>query len=244
MLFPLKGALSPLAASSGRPPSTLLQGLRSWWECDEASGVRVDAHASNDLTSNNSVGSATGLVHPLAANFVKASSQFLSHAATAGIDIPLGQDFSVAGIVFFNSDLALNDGLWTKGGDPTGELTIRWRAGAIPFRMFAGTSAGTAFVDLGNGTTLNAWHMVYAHRRTSAGVVRAGGAVDAGTLVESTGTAGTATRDTTVGIRLGSSSSSFFWSGRIGPWALWDRVLTAEERTEFWNGGAGMAYPG
>lgn len=34
----------------------------SWWELDEASGNAIDAHASNDLTDKNTVGTASGVV--------------------------------------------------------------------------------------------------------------------------------------------------------------------------------------
>ncbi len=47
------------------PGSALLTNLEAWWELDEASGIRVDSHGSNDLTDNNTVLDAPGLTNYL-----------------------------------------------------------------------------------------------------------------------------------------------------------------------------------
>ena len=45
--------------------SALKTSLQSWHELDEASGTRVDAHGSNDLTDNNTVTDAEGITNNL-----------------------------------------------------------------------------------------------------------------------------------------------------------------------------------
>ena len=58
-------------------PAGLLTDLVSWWELDEVSGVRYDSHGSNDLTDNNTVGSANSGPRGTVARFVKANSEYL-----------------------------------------------------------------------------------------------------------------------------------------------------------------------
>src|SRR6056300_304684 len=48
--------------------------LVSFWKLDEASGTRVDAFGSNDLTDNNTVGQGTGTVYANAADFERSNS--------------------------------------------------------------------------------------------------------------------------------------------------------------------------
>lgn len=53
--------------------------LIAWWELNEESGTRVDAHGSNDLADNNTVLFSAGIVGN-AAQYVNANTEFLSIA--------------------------------------------------------------------------------------------------------------------------------------------------------------------
>jgi hypothetical protein len=55
------------------------EGIVSYWKMDEASGTRVDTMTRNNLTDNNSVGSAAGKVGT-ASYFIRANSEYLSIA--------------------------------------------------------------------------------------------------------------------------------------------------------------------
>ena len=72
-------------------PGTI--GLEAWWSLDEESGVRVDAHGSNDLADNNTVLFDTGIVNN-AADFELATTEFLSIADNASLSFG-DEDFSV-----------------------------------------------------------------------------------------------------------------------------------------------------
>src|SRR5678815_5281605 len=69
----------------------LTDSLIAFWELEEASGTRVDAHGANDLSDNATVTSAAGKVGT-AADFEVGNSEFLSI-----VDNP---DLSVADIDF------------------------------------------------------------------------------------------------------------------------------------------------
>jgi len=66
----------------------------SHWTCDEVSGVRYDSSATstNDLTDNNTVGSAVGLLDN-ACDFERANSEYLSigDASQVGLDFTGGE---------------------------------------------------------------------------------------------------------------------------------------------------------
>src|SRR6056300_583443 len=81
--------------------------LVSFWKLDEASGTRVDAFGSNDLTDNNTVGQATsltGVPYTEGADFERGNTEYLSitDASQSGLS-PLSSDFSVSVWVKFES---------------------------------------------------------------------------------------------------------------------------------------------
>ena len=79
----------------------LKDSLVSYWKLDEASGTRFDSHGSNDLTDNNTVGSATGKIGNCA-SFIAANSEYLSHADNA--DLSAGDiDFTFGCWVYFDT---------------------------------------------------------------------------------------------------------------------------------------------
>ncbi|MCH7535318.1 MAG: LamG domain-containing protein [Bacteroidetes bacterium] len=61
--------------------------LKAWWSMDEASGGRADSQGSNDLTDNNTVGSAAGKVSN-GADFESGNTdEYFSRADTADLSI-------------------------------------------------------------------------------------------------------------------------------------------------------------
>ena len=79
---------------------TLTTGLVSYWNLDEVSGTRYDAHGDNDLTDNNTVGSTDGLGGRKCASFDGDNEEYLSQSV-ASID---------------NYDLFVNDTDVSVGG--------------------------------------------------------------------------------------------------------------------------------
>ncbi len=68
--------------------TNLTTNLISYWNLQETSGTRVDAHGSNDLTDNNTVLSGTGIIGN-GADFEATNTEYLSitDAAQSGLDI-------------------------------------------------------------------------------------------------------------------------------------------------------------
>jgi len=105
----------------------------SHWTCDETSGVREDSTITNDLTSNNSVASVTGLKNN-ACDFEFSSSQFLSisDASQSGLDITGDHTYSFwIKVESLPSDA--NYKLITKWGSSNGAYMLSYRnASGVP----------------------------------------------------------------------------------------------------------------
>ena len=76
--------------------------LEAWWELNEESGNRSDSHGSNTLGDNNNVLFGAGK-QGNAADFVRASSQFLDIADNASLSFG-NEDFSFG--CWFKFDLS------------------------------------------------------------------------------------------------------------------------------------------
>lgn len=84
----------PLSTPADDP---LLTDLVAWWELDEASGNRSDAHTGGyTLTDVNTVGSTTGKVGANAALFVAANSEYLKRSAAENAFRFINTDFTIA----------------------------------------------------------------------------------------------------------------------------------------------------
>jgi hypothetical protein len=214
-------------------------GLVSYWNLDEASGTRVDAHGDNDLTDNNTVLSVINAPPALdgaAASFVAANTEWLSK----------DNDTSLA---FGDADFTIS--AWFKtvahGGFIIGHAingtafnyTLQCYEGDLYWYVFDGT---TRVGDVnGSGGTLRDgnWHHVVAWYSTT-GTDRVYFSVDDGTALSDT-LSGPPTKST-ADFNVGVEDVNAPWDGQIDEVAIWSRVLTADERTELFRLGRGKFY--
>lgn len=210
----------------GAPPSTLLNGLISYWKLDEASGVAIDSAGGNTLTDNNTVTSAAGKVAG-ARQYTRANSESHSIASNAGLSSG-NIDYSIAFWAF--CDTIPTMGFVAKGN----EYRVIYDPGAGVFKFLWNADTGlaqSAFIDpTGLWTFVVAWHNatlntvnLQLNNGAIVTVAHTGGLNDAGAFV------------------LGSSSG--FLNGRLDEFGIWKRVLTVAERTVLYNAGNGVTYP-
>ena len=123
----------------------LTDNLIAFWELEEASGTRNDAHGSNHLTDNNTVAQGTGKVGNCA-DFELDNSEYLSIADNAALSVG-DEDFTIQawfnieanpgfrqGIVGKSSGGA--DGYWLKW-EPSyvaGQHRVVWYLGVVRMR--------------------------------------------------------------------------------------------------------------
>ena len=218
--------------------STLLDGLVSYWALEETSGTRYDSVGDNDLTDNNTVGYAAGK-HNNAASFVAANSEYLNFASPV---IPANSDFTVAHWQYLAADEAATGMLsWKTNGalqnDQHGIFFEPNNSGN--HRMYVRRGYGPG-IELGDNR--GAWILVvyeYVHATTTTRLMGLGTAANHGVW--------TADSVAAVGnnnaFDIGGPDATIYMNGRIDEMAIWNRVLTDDERTELYAAGAGKFYP-
>jgi hypothetical protein len=214
-------------------------GLVSYWNLNEASGNRADSHGSNTLTDNNTVGSATTAPANMpgtVANFVVASSQYFSLADSA--TTVWGEDGNGATCA-----------VWKKLTTPTlyGPIFTR-QSSAQGFNLY--TETGSLITTLGETfvpgsvtrtitTVGGVWELVIMWYDPTDKKLRLS-VNDAGEVASDAGTNAAITAATQE-IRIGSWNHGQL-GGNLSSLLVWNRVLTAGERTDLYNSGDGLFY--
>jgi hypothetical protein len=208
----------------------------SWWDLDEASGTRADAHGSNNLTDNNTVVSATGKKGN-AADFTRANSEYLSVADNSTLDA---------------GDIDLTLGCWVKldskpasmgimgKWDGDTEYILYYNTSSDRFQFIVNDGSGTTLVNadtLGSPST-GTWYFIMAWHDEANDTINIqvnNGGVDS--EAHSTGIkVGTAT------FALGRFSASNYFDGQMDSPFLAKDLFTSDEKTWLYNGGAGRSY--
>lgn len=221
--------------------SSLLNGLVSYWPLDETSGVRYDAVGGNDLTDNNTVGAVLRGPEGTVASFVAANSESLSVADNPTLAFgEAGEGCTLAvwtRLTGASSGYGQILGRGWSGGRPIEVATETGATTPLYFRIEAGGSVQTSTAypqDSG-------WHLVLLWFDPSDKKARL--SIDNGTPVVSTAAANAALDPTTAPFEIGGGTGGVgSITGNLGEAAIWNRVLTSDERTALFNSGNGLRY--
>ena len=221
---------------------TLTDGLIAYWKLDETGGTRDDQKGPNDLLDNNTVTQAVGK-QGNAAQFTAANAESLSIADNA--DLSTGDiDFTLAAWIYFDNK-ADGWGAASKGGLGAGnsEWEFQYNLGADRIQFTISVN-GTAVAKSVNANALGSpapatWYFVVMWHDASANTINI--QVNGGT-VDSTATGGNAPIDRAGAFRIGLVDGASYWNGRLDEVPFWKRVLTAQERADLYNAGAGNTY--
>jgi hypothetical protein len=237
-VYVVSGSLSGVAG-----PSTLLTSLISYWKLEEASGTRADAvtASGNDLTDNNTVTQNPGIIAN-AAQFTRVNTEYLSHADNASLstgDI----DYTVAAWVYLDSKPG-NMGIIAKdSGGANREYVLQYTNASVRFVFTvldtAGSTIGLVTANTFGAPSTGTWYLVVAWHDSVNNLV--GISVNGGTA-DTAATTGVPA-DKTATFYIGADQAVSNWDGRIDEVGFWKKVLTATERTNLYNGGAGRTYP-
>jgi len=218
---------------------SLLTSLISYWKLDEASGTRVDSHGTNDLTDNGSVASTSGVI----GNAADFDSDSLSHAnnsdlQTGDIDFSISFWFQVKAHGFYCYLLSKESGSEREYGlyfDGNGgsSLDLVWEGfgyagGGNPFSLHWSAPIGTG-----------SWHHCVVWHDSVANQV--GICIDAGTPVTASLSTGVYASSAPFTVGNHGSDNRYFY-GYADEVGFWKRVLTSQERTDLYGGGAGLPY--
>ena len=217
----------------------------SFWNLNETSGNRADSYSTNTLVDYNTVTATNGLINS-AAFFVRANSEAFyinDNASLSTGDI----DFTWAGWVRLHTKAA-QAFIAAKGYGTDREWCLLYNQSVDRFRFFISASAGAAnaIVDaeaLG-APALNTWYFICAWHDATANTTNI--QVNNLAVINSTATAGVAPADRGGQFMMaaeGTGTVGSFLDGAIDESFYVKRVLTAIEKTQIYNGGAGLTYP-
>ena len=211
---------------------TLTNGLVSYWKLNETSGSRADSHSSHAMNEwNASVGSSSGLLYRFVADFPAQQNAALLNDDSAfdfSGNITISAWFVLRDYVLYTSVLISKGGLGLAIRQDGGQLGFQINGVPATIAYSPFVSAGEwhhvlAWWDASNRTTnirIDNWpaHTVSCDedRITVTSPLYIGGLGDVGSLP---------------------------WYGRIGPVAIWNRLLTTQEQNAAYNGGDGCTYP-
>lgn len=215
---------------------SLLDGLVSWWDLEEASGTRYDAHGSNHLTDVNTVGSGAGVVGN-AAVFVRTNAEYLSCVSDA-----FGLGASEWTLDFW---MRIDDDGFA---DPRQLCIVA--DGNLALQMFyvvgqravldVFSDSGTRYrATLGSALPHGEWLHVTLMRSggqvsiTVEGVGSASANMPAGTPIR-----GGSSHE----LRLGDGGDGKRMNGAMDSVGIWSRALNGSEVLALYNGGAGRSY--
>lgn len=218
---------------------SLLTDLVSYWKMDESSGDAIDVHGGNTLVDTGSVASGAGVINT-SREFSGAGTDYFSKASNASLqtgDI----DFTWAFWAYRDTDTIKR--VFVKG-TTNSEYNCLFDGGASRYLFAVWTGAGQTGIASVELTTLlgtAAWHFIVCWHDSVANTINIQG--NNGTVYSTAHTGGVHvdTQDFFCGIL--DSGGSHPWDGRLDEIGFWKRVLTADERTQLYNGGAGFGYP-
>lgn len=222
---------------------SLLASLVSYWPLDEASGTRADAHASNHLTDNNTVGSAAGRVG-LAADFEAANMEWLHVPDNASLSVG-DIDFTACGRFQLESLTALRPviGQYNAGGANQRSWVVQCSHNTGKAEAIV-SSNGTDATTLSHpdALTLGAWYFVAFWHDAIANTINV--QLNNGAVASQAYASGVhnGTGPFAVGGRYFASGIAEYFDGLIDGCAVWKRAQTAAERSWLYNGGSGRAY--
>ncbi len=214
----------------------LTTGLSSHWRLNEASGTRVDAHGSNDLSPTDTPGSVTGKIGDAVS--LNGSSQFLSVVSDTSLDNGTGS-FTIACWVKLTASGATQSVVAKEDGSNNNSdyhLFLNF-LDDIAFQVYDGASS--TFINGGVALSTGVWYFIVVWYDDDAQTLNV--QVDDGTPASSSYTSGVVAG--TADFRIGNDSGSNFFGGAIDSVSYWKRVLTSGERTSLYAAGAGLDYP-
>lgn len=214
----------------------LADNLVAYWELEEASGTRVDSHASYDLTDSGSPTNATG-IQGNGVDLELSSSQYLYVADPFHISDNLSISSWIKAESFTNSD-----NRWICKWYNQNEYILRLNAGKVNVLMSC--SGGTVQVTGASSLYTSTWYHIVVTYNSTDGLkvyVNNGSPLTA----SANGTINNSVEPFTIGVARsdgGAISTGTLFDGIVDEVGVWDRTLTADDVAELYNSGAGMSY--
>lgn len=215
--------------------NSILDNLAAHWKLEESSGIRYDSAGRHHHLSPYGAISQAGGKLGYAAQFVPYSEDYLGYPDTPDLRLA-GTDFTITGWVMFN---VVTEQM----------LVSKWETGSKEY--FLGVSGGrvccglswdgvnSTIVSVPNGLVGGVWYHFAAWYDAAAKQLSL--ALNNETpMVQSVA----GVFNGSAALRLGKDAvSGNYLFGRLDSVSIWRRCLSAAERAQIYNGGAGLDYP-
>lgn len=232
--------------------STLLTSLVSFWEMQEASGTRYDAHGTNHLTASGTggVGQAAGKVG-WGADFESGDSDRLTVADNGTLPLS-GSGHDISAFMWIKFETATHEGGWSsliqhykQSGNNRSWAFYNGGSGTnLAIELSTNGSASTSSATVSWTPSTATWYHVGFTYDVSAGEVKF--YVDGSQQGATQTGLDTSYFNSTDNLRLGNfyddTTASGRFDGVMDQVGLWTKVLTSGEITDLYNGGDGMGY--
>lgn len=216
-------------------------GLEAWWGLNEEAGERVDSHGVNNLTDNNTVLFGAGKKGN-AADLEETNSEYLNivdnaSLSTGNIDFTFAALIKMEALTTRNMIAAKGDG--TAFGDYEWYLEYHNAVDALRVSVQDGTDDVITVEDsnIGNDVAAGVWYCVFCWHDSVANEV----GIQVNNGVADTAAYAHGSFDSNNGFQLG-RLATIYCDSLIDEAAFWKRILTADEKTWLYNGGAYRAY--
>lgn len=227
-----------LGCRSMGPGSTLKTGLLAYWPMNEASGNRVDVHGGYVFADNYGAGYNTGKVYANVLEMLDAGNEGLTCSSPGALNFA-DVDFTIALWYYPYSFPLINtyQHLYRTGRNIfTGGFCIKIAYNSqLAFIVFNSSSLKYASVHCPIAA-INAWYFcVFSHDTTNNKVY-----ASSNNSIPNEVAWSYAMSAGTEQLKIGREDDPADF--RLGPIAVWNRVLSADERTALYNGGNGLPY--
>ena len=221
-------SLLPGFQAAAQTPDPLRDDLISCWDMDESSGTRYDAYGDNDLTDNNTVGSAGGVVGN-AASFDSANSEYLSHVSNSSLQMgDINYSIVLWSYLYANDYRQSYVGKIDEYGLTFDHGNIYTGIGELFYLKFGST------VKTISTHNTNTWYMISGIYDTDNNTMSL---VINTTVYSSTATSATSTNSNAFEV----GKWGTYTNGRIDQLLIIKRALTQEEVTWLYNSGSGRS---
>lgn len=215
----------------------LLEGLVSWWQMEEASGVRYDSHGFSHLSDINTVGIGLGAVGN-GAVFIAANNEQLSTASTAVYTA--GNDYTIALYADFTTSSSGLTYLAIRQLTGTGpyEYQIYYNSGYFYFRI--SDSSGSPNYSTGsncNALTIPGQAFIIASLESNIPTLWCNGQ-----LTQAAGGPTTAYSNPSLVTYIGRGHTTSTNNILLDEVAYWSRALNQDEKEFLYNGGLWRGY--
>lgn len=219
----------------GRSPTPLTVGLVSYWELEEASGERIDIHASNNLTDGNTVDQAVGKVGNCA-HFEDDNGEYLS--STSSDFDTAASSFTACG--WYNFDVLDEDQYFIGryASSVANRWWVRYKSGndSVEFLWCNAVYARLPVASITAGT----WYFITAWY--DADSLEIGIQKNSDAPITSAVAVAPASNSAPFMVGNLNLASNSGIDGKIDQVGFWTRVLTSAEIDAVYNGGAGGTY--